>query len=67
MSAINANASGQFRIGDMTINRLGYGAMWITGPRNLGTSCGPRRGARHVATAPGDRRQFHRHRRQLRP
>jgi hypothetical protein len=36
MSAINANASGRFRIGDMTINRLGYGAMRITGPRNLG-------------------------------
>jgi aryl-alcohol dehydrogenase-like predicted oxidoreductase len=32
MSSINANASGQFRIGDITINRLGYGAMRITGP-----------------------------------
>jgi pyridoxine 4-dehydrogenase len=31
MSAIDASASGQFRIGDMTINRLGYGAMRITG------------------------------------
>ena len=28
---INAKASGQFRIGDITINRLGYGAMRITG------------------------------------
>jgi aryl-alcohol dehydrogenase-like predicted oxidoreductase len=27
-----ADASGQFRIGDITINRLGYGAMRITGP-----------------------------------
>ena len=32
MSSINAGASGQFRIGEITINRLGYGAMRITGP-----------------------------------
>ena len=32
MSAIDAYNSGQFRIGDITINRLGYGAMRITGP-----------------------------------
>jgi len=32
MSLISASASGQFRIGDITINRLGYGAMRITGP-----------------------------------
>jgi aryl-alcohol dehydrogenase-like predicted oxidoreductase len=32
MSSIDARASGQFRIGDITINRLGYGAMRITGP-----------------------------------
>jgi aryl-alcohol dehydrogenase-like predicted oxidoreductase len=32
MSSISASASGQFRIGDITINRLGYGAMRITGP-----------------------------------
>jgi pyridoxine 4-dehydrogenase len=31
MSAVNARASGQFRIGDITVNRLGYGAMRITG------------------------------------
>jgi pyridoxine 4-dehydrogenase len=31
MSSIDASASGQFRIGDITINRLGYGAMRITG------------------------------------
>lgn len=31
MSRNNANASGQFRIGDLTINRLGYGAMRLTG------------------------------------
>ncbi|WP_324133178.1 aldo/keto reductase [Bosea sp. (in: a-proteobacteria)] len=33
MSPINASASGQFKIGgDIEINRLGYGAMRITGP-----------------------------------
>ena len=32
MKSIGASASGQFRIGDITINRLGYGAMRITGP-----------------------------------
>ena len=30
-TSINASASGQFRVGDITINRLGYGAMRITG------------------------------------
>jgi pyridoxine 4-dehydrogenase len=29
---IDARASGQFKIGDTTINRLGYGAMRLTGP-----------------------------------
>jgi len=32
VSSINASASGQFKIGDTTINRLGYGAMRLTGP-----------------------------------
>ena len=32
MSAIDAGAAGQFRIGNITINRLGYGAMRMTGP-----------------------------------
>jgi aryl-alcohol dehydrogenase-like predicted oxidoreductase len=31
MRSIDAAASGQFRIGDISINRLGYGAMRITG------------------------------------
>lgn len=31
MSAIDAAASGQFRIGEFTVNRLGYGAMRLTG------------------------------------
>ncbi len=36
MSAIDARAAGQFRIGDFTINRLGYGAMRVTGPGTWG-------------------------------
>jgi pyridoxine 4-dehydrogenase len=32
MGLIDATASGQFKIGDTTINRLGYGAMRLTGP-----------------------------------
>jgi pyridoxine 4-dehydrogenase len=32
MKSGNASASGQFKIGAITINRLGYGAMRITGP-----------------------------------
>src|SRR5436190_1840501 len=32
MGSINARASGQFKIGDTTINCLGYGAMRLTGP-----------------------------------
>jgi pyridoxine 4-dehydrogenase len=31
MNSINASAAGRFKIGDRTINRLGYGAMRITG------------------------------------
>ncbi len=32
MSKIDARLSGQFEIGDIAINRLGYGAMRLTGP-----------------------------------
>ena len=31
MNVVDASASGQFTIGDISINRLGYGAMRITG------------------------------------
>jgi pyridoxine 4-dehydrogenase len=31
VSSINASAAGRFKVGDSTINRLGYGAMRITG------------------------------------
>jgi len=44
LSSINASASGQFRIGEITINRLGYGAMRITGPGIWGAPA-DRRGA----------------------
>ena len=32
MSAIHAEASGRFRVGDFDVHRLGFGAMRITGP-----------------------------------
>src|SRR5258708_34427875 len=32
MNSIGASVSGQFRIGEIAIHRLGYGAMRITGP-----------------------------------
>src|ERR1700760_234781 len=32
MSKIDARLSGQVQVGDITINRLGYGAMRLTGP-----------------------------------
>ena len=32
MNSIDARASGQFAVGGITINRLGYGAMRLTGP-----------------------------------
>ena len=32
MSSVDARASGQFKVGGTTINRLGYGAMRLTGP-----------------------------------
>ena len=31
MSRIDASLSGQFKIGDLTVNRLGFGAMRVTG------------------------------------
>jgi aryl-alcohol dehydrogenase-like predicted oxidoreductase len=32
MSGTQASAAGQFKVGDFTINRMGYGAMRVTGP-----------------------------------
>jgi len=49
MISIGASASGQFRIGGLTINRLGYGAMRLTGPGIWGAPSD--RGAAEVALA----------------
>src|ERR1700726_1066665 len=52
MTKKTASASGQFTIGgDLTVNRLGYGAMRITGPGIWGEPADPaaaRRLLRHV-------------------
>jgi pyridoxine 4-dehydrogenase len=40
MSSTSASASGQFRVGDITISRLGYGAMRISGPGVWGPPSG---------------------------
>jgi hypothetical protein len=32
MTTLNASASGRFSVGDIDVNRLGFGAMRITGP-----------------------------------
>jgi hypothetical protein len=37
MNSISASAAGRFKIGDRTINRLGYGAMRITGTQPTAT------------------------------
>jgi hypothetical protein len=45
MASIDATASGSFKVGDdITIRRLGFGAMRITGCRCLAATPGPRRG-----------------------
>lgn len=37
MSTVTAAASGQFKIGgDLTVNRLGFGALWLSGPEFWG-------------------------------
>jgi pyridoxine 4-dehydrogenase len=42
MGEVNAAASGQFAIaGRMTVNRLGFGALWITGPEFWGEPADP--------------------------
>src|SRR6267154_3577640 len=48
MTAVNATASGTFAIGgDLTVNRLGYGAMRITGD-GIGGEAKAREGAKKV-------------------
>jgi pyridoxine 4-dehydrogenase len=39
---LNASAAGTFKLGDLTINRLGFGAMRLTGPGIWADSQNPR-------------------------
>jgi pyridoxine 4-dehydrogenase len=50
MNSIDARASGQFMVGGITINRLGYGAMRLTGPGIWGPPSD--RGAAHATLRP---------------
>ncbi|HEY0093542.1 MAG TPA: aldo/keto reductase [Archangium sp.] len=53
MTTINAAASGTFRIGgDLEVNRLGFGAMRITGPGIWGEPEDPKEARRTVARVP---------------
>ncbi len=53
MTTINAAASGTFRIGgDLEVNRLGFGAMRITGSGIWGDPEDPREARRTVARVP---------------
>ncbi|HEX8820828.1 MAG TPA: aldo/keto reductase [Archangium sp.] len=53
MTTINAAASGTFRIGgDLEVNRLGFGAMRITGPGIWGDPEDPKEARRTVARLP---------------
>ena len=63
-----ATAAGELTLGgDMTVRRLGYGAMRITGDGHLGRAGGPRRRDRGAAARGRAGRQLHRHRRLVRP
>ena len=46
---ISAAAAGTVQVGDRKVNRLGYGAMRITGKGILGTACGSRCGTSNTA------------------
>ena len=51
MADTTAGAAGTIDVGgDLTVNRLGFGAMRITGERDLGRSPGP--GRREVGAPP---------------
>ena len=63
-----AAQSGTFKIGgDLAVNRLGFGAMRITGDGIWGEPADRDEAIRDAAAPAGARRQLHRHRRQLRP
>ena len=67
MNKPTAAAAGQFAIGgDLVVNRLGFGAMRVTGPGILGRAAGSPGGAANAAPPARARRRFHRHRRKLR-
>ena len=63
-----AAASGTFPIaGELEVNRLGFGAMRLTGPGITGPARRRRQRARRPAPRRRARRQPHRHRRRVRP
>ena len=63
-----AQASGTFPIGgDLTVNRLGYGAMQLTGPGVWGDPRDPDEAVRVLRRAVELGVDLHRHRRLLRP
>ena len=53
--------------GDITVNRLGFGAMRITGRGIWGRTARPEPGSGRAAAGRRAWRQLHRHRRRLRP
>ncbi len=63
-----AAAAGTIDIGgDLTVNRMGYGAMRITGSGIWGDPPDREQAKAALRRALGTRRQLHRHRRLLRP
>ena len=67
MQQQTAASAGQFTIGgDITVNRLGFGAMRLTGKGIWGEPADPRGRDAHPPPRAGARHQLHRHRRQLR-
>jgi hypothetical protein len=64
MTTLNASASGRFSVGDIDVNRLGFGAMRITGPGIWGanrpmTIRSPFIGTHLYALHPRVERRFH--------
>jgi aryl-alcohol dehydrogenase-like predicted oxidoreductase len=52
MSTVNASTSGQFTVGDIRVNRLGFGAMRITGPGIWGEPADPAEARRTLRRLP---------------
>ncbi len=53
MTTLNASASGRFRVGDVDVNRLGFGAMRITGPGIWGEPADRAEALRTLRRLPG--------------